>query len=143
MTVSIRRATVDDASVVADMADTLLTEIMDAIGVRAFECDSGEMRKRLLSSIPAEQHYVLLAQWDGDPVGFAALSPAFSLYANGAFGLITELLVLPGYRSITVGAQLLRECKSFARSAGWTQLEVTTPPQRVFTDARLLSSQRI
>lgn len=126
--ISTRRATRDDAAAISQMVDSLLTEIMAAIGINAFDSDPVAMRDQLQHSIPNENHYILLAEKGGLAVGFAALSPAYSLYTNGPFGLITELFVLPDHRSQTIGERLVLECKAFATEMGWSQLEVTTPP---------------
>ena len=100
--VSTRRSTLADASALAEMVDSLLNEIMAAIGMNAFDSDPVAMRDQLRHSIPNENHYILLAEIDGLVVGFAALSPAYSLYTNGPFGLITELFVLPEHRSQSI-----------------------------------------
>ena len=130
--INIRRATRDDAAVVAELVNDLLAEIMHAISVQAFDSNRQAMQRHLSESIPTEQHFVLLAEQEDTAVGFAAISPAFALYNNGAFGIITELFVLPAFRSQRIGARLVRQCESFARETGWTRLEVTTPPQPQF-----------
>lgn len=125
---SIRLATIHDAEAVAEMADALLHEIMEVIGVQAFDSDPEAMKQQLLNSIPNENHFVLLAEKEGAVVGFAALCSAYSLYTKGPFGLMTELFVRSEYRSQSIGNQLLDECQAFAKDRGWMQLEVTTPP---------------
>lgn len=126
--ISVRRATVDDAAAISELADALLSEIMAAIGVNAFDSDPAAIRDQLCQSIPRNQHVVLLVEKSGAPVGFAALSPAFAMYTNGSYGIITELFVLPTQRSQSIGKCLVQECKSFAAEMGWNRLEVTTPP---------------
>lgn len=64
--------------------------------------------------------------------GFVALYPSYALYAEGAFGTISELYVRPAYRSQTIGAALLDAVIQAARARGWTRLEVTTPPLPLF-----------
>lgn len=126
--VSVRLATVDDASAIGELADALLSEIMAAIGVKAFVSDPAAIRDQLCQSIPGNQHFILLAMKSGTPIGFAALSPAFAIYTNGSYGIITELFVLPSQRSQSIGNHLVQECKIFAADMEWTRLEVTTPP---------------
>ena len=127
-TVLTRRATVDDAPVIAELADELLREIMIAIGVNAFDSDPAIMCEQLRQSIPGNQHFILIAEQADIPIGFAALSSAYALYTNGPYGIITELFVLPKHRSQSIGERLVQECKQFAVEMGWTRLEVTTPP---------------
>ena len=127
-TVLVRRATVDDAPEIAELADELLREIMIAIGIKAFDSNPTVMREKLCHSIPSNQHFILIAQQDDIAVGFAALTPAYALYTNGPYGIITELFVLPKHRSQSIGERLVQECKQLAVEMGWTRLEVTTPP---------------
>jgi GNAT superfamily N-acetyltransferase len=68
----------------------------------------------------------------GKPIGFISLYESYSLYANGAFGTIPELYVVPGYRKQGVGMALLDAAKKFGVRKGWTRIEVTTPPLPAF-----------
>jgi GNAT superfamily N-acetyltransferase len=62
------------------------------------------------------------------PAGFVALSPCNALYAEGAFGIITELYVAPSRRAAGIGRRLLEAAKAHGRERNWRRLEVTTPP---------------
>lgn len=124
----IRPATIEEAPEVAVMVGELLAEIMDAIGVQAFNFDLSATVRRLADFIAKEKYFVFAA-WDGEaPAGFIALYESYALYAEGAFGTIPELYVRPAYRSARVGLQLVACAKELGRSRGWTRLEVTTPP---------------
>jgi GNAT superfamily N-acetyltransferase len=125
---NIRAATVHDAPQIAEMVGELLGEIMDAIGVQAFNFDLPVTVERLGAFIRQEKYFVFAA-WDGEmPVGFVTLYESYALYAEGAFGTIPEFYVRPAYRSQELGLQLLSQAREFGRSRGWTRLEVTTPP---------------
>jgi GNAT superfamily N-acetyltransferase len=126
---TIRRAAVEDVAVVASMVDELLSEIMQAIGVQAFDVASDETVARLRDFLDAGRYMVFIA-FDGReaPVGFIALYESCALYAGGVFGTIPELYVRPEFRSLGIGQGLLEAAKQFGKSIGWTRLEVTTPP---------------
>jgi GNAT superfamily N-acetyltransferase len=125
---NIRAATVQDVPQIAEMVGELLAEIMDAIGVQAFNFDLAATVERLRDFIGQEKYFVFAA-WDGEsPVGFIALCESCALYAEGAFGTIPELYVRPAYRSKELGFRLLSQAKAFGRERGWKRLEVTTPP---------------
>ncbi|QDT04594.1 putative N-acetyltransferase YjaB [Rubripirellula lacrimiformis] len=126
--ISIRIASKNDANDIAGLVDRLLREIMEAIGINAFNSNAVAMTEQLMRSIPDQDHFILIAETEDKAIGFAALSPAFSLYAGGYFGLVTELFVAPGHRSAGVGKQLIEHCLTLAASKNWSQLEVTTPP---------------
>lgn len=128
----IRRATVQDAPQVAEMVGELLAEIMEAIGIQAFNFDLPTTINRLIDFLDQEKYFVFVACNGGVPVGFIALYESYALYAEGAFGTIPELYVRPRYRSKQLGFQLVSQAKAFGRSRNWTRLEVTTPPHPQF-----------
>jgi GNAT superfamily N-acetyltransferase len=127
--ITIRRATADDAQEVAVMVGELLAEIMDVIGEQAFNFDLAETTARLKDFLSHGKYFVFVARSGSlSPAGFIALYESYALYAEGAFGTIPELYVRPAYRKNKLGRHLVSEAKSFGASRGWTRLEVTTPP---------------
>ena len=60
-------------------------------------------------------------------VGVITISEAFAIYANGHYGVINEMFVLPEYRSRGVGALLLEAAKDLGRRRGWRRIDVTAP----------------
>lgn len=126
---TIKRAIVGDAQEVAVMVGELLAEIMNAIGVQAFNFDLAETTSRLQDFLNREKYFVFVVRSEsGRPAGFIALYESYALYAEGTFGTIPELYVRPEYRANGLGLRLVSEAKSFGASRGWTRLEVTTPP---------------
>ena len=111
------------------MVGELLAEIMNAIGVQAFNFDLAETASRLREFLTREKYFVFVVRSEsGQPAGFIALYESYGLYAGGAFGTIPELYVRPEYRTNRLGLRLVSQAKSFGASRGWTRLEVTTPP---------------
>ena len=126
---TIQQAIADDAQKVAVMVGELLTEITNAIGVQAFNFDLDETTLRLKEFVDHEKYFVFVARSrSGSPAGFISLYESYALYAEGAFGTISELYVRPEYRANGLGLRLVSQAKSFGASRGWTRLEVTTPP---------------
>jgi len=126
---TIQRAVADDAPEVAVMVGELLAEIMNAIGVKAFNFDLAETTFRLKNFLDSEKYFVFVARsGSANPAGFIALYESYALYAEGAFGTIPELYVRPEYRAKGLGFRLLSQAKAFGASRRWTRLEVTTPP---------------
>jgi len=127
--VFIQRATADDAPTVAVLVGELLSEIMNAIGVQAFNFDLGKTTARVKDFLNREKYFVFVAYADREePVGFVALYESYALYTEGTFGTIPEFYVRPEYRSKSVGHRLASEAKAFGASRAWNRLEVTTPP---------------
>ena len=135
MSIHIRRAKPYDAPIVAELVGELLQEIMAAIGTKAFGFSQVDTEARTRSWLTDGSYTVLLAREEKTAVGLLALSESHALYAEGVFGTIPELYVRPEFRSRGVGGRLLAEAKQFARSRGWTRLEVTTPPLPQFDRA--------
>jgi len=126
---TIQRANSDDAKDVAIMVGELLAEIMNAIGVQAFNFDLDETIARLKDFLDREKYFVFIARnINEDAVGFVALYESHALYAEGSFGTIPELYIRPEFRSANLGLSLVSKAKSFGKSRGWKRLEVTTPP---------------
>ncbi|MBW8371709.1 MAG: GNAT family N-acetyltransferase [Thiobacillus sp.] len=129
MNITLQRATADDTREVAEMVGELLGEIMNAIGVQAFNFDLEETTDRLRDFLDREIYFVFVARDEsGSTAGFVAMCESHALYAEGAFGTIPELYVRPEFRSRNVGLALVSQAKSFGTARGWKRLEVTTPP---------------
>ena len=129
MQIRIVRAEPAHAAVIAEMVGELLQEITTAIGAKVFSFDSGDTETRARTWLSNGTNTVFVAYTDRNHVmGFLAVYESYALYAEGAFGTITELYVRPTFRSQGVGARLLAEARQFATSRRWTRLEVTTPP---------------
>ena len=126
---TIQQAVASNAQEVGVMVGELLAEIMNTIGVQAFNFDLAETTSRLKDFLDQEKYFVFVARsGSGNPAGFIALYESYALYAEGAFGTIPELYVRPEHRTNGLGLRLVAEAKSFGTSRGWTRLEVTTPP---------------
>ncbi len=111
------------------MVGELLAEIMNTIGVQAFNFDLAETASRLQDFVSSEKYFVFVVRSENlHPAGFITLYESHALYAEGAFGTIPELYVRPEYRTNELGLRLVSQAKSFGMSRGWTRLEVTTPP---------------
>jgi GNAT superfamily N-acetyltransferase len=127
--INIEKATADDSHEIAVMVGELLSEIMNAIGVQAFNFDLEETANRLKDFLEREKYFVFVACTEGGyAVGFVALYESHALYAEGSFGTIPELYVRPEFRSNNVGFRLISQAKAFGASRNWKRLEVTTPP---------------
>lgn len=122
-------ATETDAPLIAPLVGELLAEIMQAIGVRAFNFDLPDTVSRLAAFLREGTYFAFLARdATGGAAGFLTLCEARALYAAGVFGTIPELYVRPELRSAGIGGRLVSEAGAFGIARGWTRLEVTTPP---------------
>jgi len=127
--ITIEKVAADDSLEIAVMVGELLSEIMNTIGIQAFNFDLDETKNRLHDFLSHEKYFAFIArEVGGGAVGFVALYESYALYAEGSFGTIPELYVRPDWRSNQVGHSLISQAKLFGTSRGWKRLEVTTPP---------------
>lgn len=73
---------------------------------------------------------VLVAEEDGDVVGFVAVHSFEMLHRPGRMGRITALVVAAAARGHGIGRQLLAAAEDRLRGCGCIQLEVTSAEQR-------------
>lgn len=112
------------------MAVELLREIMFQTGGRQFQTERGAIAGHCSRLIAEGRYTAFLATLPegGRPLGFISLTEAHALYVGGAFGVIPEFYVRPGFRSEGIGRSLMEAARVHARARGWLRLEVTTPP---------------
>ena len=116
-------AGVDVVQVDADQAATvfaLVARLLDELGEEGDE--AGPLDEAALAAgwrARHKQHFAFLALGrDRAPIGVVTLAEAFAAYAGGAYGIINEMYVVPGFRSAGVGALLVDAVKSLGRARG-------------------------
>ena len=121
--ISIRQATVDDAQVVNEMVQCLLTEL------GGFQSSATADQVMFCAQLLASDHYTAFLASDatGVPLGVLTLNEVSALYVTGRLGWIQELYVTPQARSLGVGQQLIAAARAYGRERGWQRLEVNTP----------------
>ncbi|MFC5409683.1 GNAT family N-acetyltransferase [Larkinella bovis] len=77
-------------------------------------------------------HY-LVAEVDGDVVGFISCHVQYLLHHTGKVGEIQELYVMPEYRNQQIGRQLVAALEELAEAHGFVNLEVTANQKRTNT----------
>jgi GNAT superfamily N-acetyltransferase len=139
----VTRATKDQSEPIAILVGELLHEIMERIGIVAFNFNLEETTQRLQDFIVNDKNFVFAAKDKNtdEIIGFVTVYEGYALYAEGAFGTMAELYVRPAYRSRSIGKRLIQAVKNFGGERGWKRLEVTTPPLPQF-DATLSFYER-
>ena len=106
----IELAEVSDSAEIIALTGELLEEIQTRISEGVFHFEAMASQTRLEAAIENGRCVVFLAHGlatGSEPLGFLALCEAFALYAEGAFGIVTELYVRPPHRGLGVGSALL------------------------------------
>lgn len=126
-------ADIQQAPEIAELTGGLLEEIMAATGQRHFHFDREEAERRTADYLERGIYRALLARSpEKAPIGMITATETYSLYAEGAFGLIPEFFVRPEWRSNGIGRGLLDGTRQWGREQGWSRLELTTPPLPAF-----------
>lgn len=120
MTVTIRRATLDDLDPLVPLFDAyrrFYGQQSDLVVARQF------LRDRLTRN----ESVVLMAEnQDGALVGFVQLYPTFSSILAAPMYLLSDLFVITENRRRGVGTRLLTSAAETARGAGAVRLELAT-----------------
>jgi GNAT superfamily N-acetyltransferase len=115
----------EEAAVVFGLVAVLLREL----GEEGDE--AGDMQAAALASAwrqGSSGHRAFVAYLaEGTAVGVATVTEAFAVYANGFYGIINEMFVVPEHRSAGIGAALIEAVKALALSRGWRRIDVTAP----------------
>ncbi|OAJ59365.1 hypothetical protein A6V36_27330 [Paraburkholderia ginsengiterrae] len=123
-TVTVRRVTTDDAPIVANLVKALFNELRDGAMVPQYRSES-------ISDVLAEteRSFGLLALDGSRAIGVLMLTEAVAIFAGGIFGQITELYVMPDFRSQGVAAMLVKSAAELGRARGWKRMDVGAPHQ--------------
>lgn len=120
----VRRVDASDAAVVARLVDELLVELSGASSRYEQRLATAQ---RLLAA--GDRVTGFLAVDDQHPLGVIMISESASIYAGGAFGVITELYVIPEKRSSGVAKLLIDATAALGRERSWSRVEVGAPHQ--------------
>ena len=127
MNVTIRQATIADL-------DLLL-----GINLSSFEANAGfdryidmnwvhtdHARKLFTKAITDKNHHTIVAEAEGKMIGFLMLQPKELPYRTAKTIELEILAVLPEYRSMRVGSQLITKAKEWAKTKGCTTMMVSS-----------------
>ncbi len=126
---TLRRAGAADAGAIVALVEALLIEL----GAPPSSIDVAAVAPLIASG-----RLIAIVAEDaaGAARGIVVLSEAVAIYARGAFGVITEAFVAPGYRGRGLGARLIAAARREATWRGWKRLEVTSPDASRFAQTQ-------
>lgn len=122
----LRMARPDDAALVAQAVQSLLTEL-GGPGPQFTRAGADRATEGLISD-PSLGFVVIIEDTQAvEVVGIATVSAVHAVRAGGDYGVLQELWVAPGYRSANHGARLLQAVEAEASRRGWPMVEVSLP----------------
>jgi GNAT superfamily N-acetyltransferase len=122
--ITIRQAVLADLDVVAGLFDgyrQFYDQVSDLVAARNF----------LQARFEHGQSVVLLAESQGQAVGFTQLYPSFSSVSMARVFVLNDLFVAPTARRMGVGEALLNAAADHARQLGAVRLSLTTNVQNL------------
>jgi GNAT superfamily N-acetyltransferase len=125
MPVIVERLGIESAGIAFEMVQRLLAEL----GEEGDELGTLDSRKVLdaWARSPEAVHFFIAGDSGGPQVGITTVVEAFAIYANGNYGIINEMYVVPSRRSSGVGRRLIQAVKEFGIEREWTRIDVTAP----------------
>jgi GNAT superfamily N-acetyltransferase len=114
----VRRATVDDAAVLARLLWDFNTEFETETD------DADVLAARFARILPLDGIVAVLAEDGADAVGFALLSLRPAIWFDGPVSQLEELYVVPPLRSHGIGTQILDLSKSLVRHLGSPEMHI-------------------
>jgi GNAT superfamily N-acetyltransferase len=120
----VRQATPAQAERVGSLVYELLSELYPELGYAREKCIA--VAGKLLAGCESVWSFLATTRDDRD-VGVIMLNECAAIYSGGPFGEISELYVVPEFRSKGVGAQLIEAAVTLGRERGWPDIEVGAP----------------
>ena len=125
-----RPATPNDVPALAELADRALAELAPTRGGAVFVAREGRatpVAETLAADLADPGVCVLVGTIDDHPVGYA-VGRSESLRDGSTLGVITDLYVEDGARSVGVGEALMGALLEFFRAAGCAGVDATALP---------------
>src|ERR1035437_9143233 len=98
---------------VASDKDAILTMVNAMADIDKMPRLDEDAQKRLIrDSFEKRRFEMILAEWEGKSVGYAAFYEAYSTFEARSTLFIDDFFVLPEYRGRHVGYELFRVCRS-------------------------------
>lgn len=124
--IQIRMAKESEADVVGNLAYKLVVELFPEHS-SSFSHEKMIAAARHLISEDSNVWAFLASTANDEFIGILTLNECAAIYAGGIFGEISELYILPEYRSSNIGTKLIDKAIEFGRNKGWNCLEVGAP----------------
>ena len=118
----IRHAVSDDVESVLSLVNQLLEEL-------GGESIPSEIASQTFSRLVSDQDtgFILVVEEEGTIVGVCTVSFQDAIRSHGRYAIVQETYVLPEFRSLGFGGQLVYEAIAQAQSLGCSMVEVGTP----------------
>ena len=114
----VRRATVEDAEVLGRLLWDFNTEFDSETD------DADVLARRFARLLALDGVLAVLAEDDGEAVGFALVTLRPAIWFDGPVSQLEELYVVPRLRDRGIGTQVLDLCRELARELGSPEMHI-------------------
>lgn len=121
----LRKATIDDIPtlLMINLASFKANQTYDKyIDMNWIHTD--DAKKHFTDAVTKNDHYSIIAEADGVPVGYIVLASKIISYRIAKVIELDNLSVLPAHRSRGIGKKLVEEAKRWAKSQGYMTIYV-------------------
>ncbi|WP_370876682.1 GNAT family N-acetyltransferase [Amycolatopsis thermophila] len=115
-------------------AEAVFTVLDESHGARRPAFDRNY--EQIIAAMTYDDTDFLVAEADGEVVGYALATRVLSLYANGPVSQLLELAVAPAHRGRDIGGQLVDAIVHRARQAGAVEVIVVARRTRGYFERR-------
>jgi ribosomal protein S18 acetylase RimI-like enzyme len=121
--VAVRRAERRDTPRLAELMHEYVVDFY-----RQPEPDPGAMEGLIEAMLEGNEGVQLVAEADGDPVGFATIYFSRTTFTGGRIGIMNDLYVAETHRGSGVARALFEACREECRSQGFAEMTWETAP---------------
>jgi GNAT superfamily N-acetyltransferase len=115
--VAVRRAERRDVSRLAELMHEYVVDFY-----RQPEPDQGAMEGLIETMLEGNEGIQLVAEADGDLVGFATIYFSFTSFTGGRIGIMNDLYVVEPHRGSGAAPALFEACRAECRSRGFVEM---------------------
>ena len=114
-----------ESEIVLELMEQFITEMAD----KKSKMKTLRLGKILQDIIEHQDTFVsyLAKTKDNEPVGVVNMMESVSVYANGRYGIISEIYVKPKYRKDGIGRMLIEKAIEHGKKKDWNRIEITAP----------------
>lgn len=121
--VAVRRAERGDLPRLAELMHEYVVDFY-----RQPEPDPGAMERLIEAMLEGNEGVQLVAEADGDLVGFATIYFSRTSFTGGRIGIMNDLYVVESHRGSGAARALFEACRSECRSQGFGEMTWETAP---------------
>ncbi|MCD6250677.1 MAG: GNAT family N-acetyltransferase [candidate division Zixibacteria bacterium] len=124
--ITVEQLDIEQADLVLDLVTRLLEELREDANIPV-ALNVEKIKQGWEANQDRFTAFVALDEDEKTTLGIITLVESFAIYADGSYGVINELYILPEHRDKKIGKVLIETAKEYGRQCGWRRIEVNAP----------------